>query len=468
MPAKKTAKSNARSSKSPRTTKSSKAVVVNGRNTSNPFSRKTLMAFVAAFVFVGALTVFITRAATAQGAISSAVSTNKCLDNSGNRKANSNKIQTYTCNNTDAQKWTVKDDGTILNANGYCLDVRGAGKTPKTLVQLYTCNNTPAQKWAVKSNGSIVNPNSGLCLDVKYAGTANGTQIWIWPCNGTVAQKWTLPKAAPMPNPPAPKPTPAPAPAPGPKPTPTPAPSQPSSTVTLFTASKKEIAMQLVSSAENSSLNWKAQYGYIEDIGDGRGYTAGIIGFCSGTSDMLALVQYYDKIAPNNVLSKYIPALKKVNGTASHEGLGNAFVSAWKTAAKDAKFQEAQNHERDRAYFNPAVNQAIADGVHTLGQFIYYDAMVMHGPGSDAESFGGIRAAALKKAKTPAQGGNETTYLHAFLDARRAAMKMEAAHEDTTRVDTAQRVFLNAGNLDLNVPLNWKVYGDPFSITKNP
>ena len=36
--------------------------------------------------------------------------------------------------------------------------------------------------------------------------------------------------------------------------------------------------MELVSSAENSSLDWKAQFGYIEDIHDGRGYTAGIIG----------------------------------------------------------------------------------------------------------------------------------------------------------------------------------------------
>ncbi|MFJ1549370.1 chitosanase [Streptomyces sp. NPDC088246] len=33
----------------------------------------------------------------------------------------------------------------------------------------------------------------------------------------------------------------------------------------------KEIAMQLVSSAENSSLDRKAQYMHIEDIGDGRG-----------------------------------------------------------------------------------------------------------------------------------------------------------------------------------------------------
>jgi chitosanase len=56
---------------------------------------------------------------------------------------------------------------------------------------------------------------------------------------------------------------------------------------------KKEIAMELVSSAENSSLDWKAQYKYIEDIHDGRGYTAGIIGFCSGTGDMLELVQHY-------------------------------------------------------------------------------------------------------------------------------------------------------------------------------
>ncbi|HYH75175.1 MAG TPA: chitosanase, partial [Candidatus Saccharimonadales bacterium] len=242
----------------------------------------------------------------------------------------------------------------------------------------------------------------------------------------------------------------------------------PSTQVNLFNASKKEIAMQLVSSAENSSLNWKAQYSYLEDIKDGRGYTGGIIGFCSGTSDMLQMVKYYAKIAPNNVLAKYIPALEKVNGTASHTGLGAPFEAAWKTAAKDVKFQEAQNYMRDTMYFNPAVNQAIADGLKSLGQFAYYDAMVVHGPGSDAVSFGGIRAAALKKAKTPAQGGNETTYLNAFMDVRNAAMKTEAAHEDTSRVDTAQRVFLKAGNLNLDPPLSWKVYGDPYTISKNP
>ena len=236
------------------------------------------------------------------------------------------------------------------------------------------------------------------------------------------------------------------------------------SSVDLFDAKKKEIAMELVSSAENSSLDWKAQYTYIEDIGDGRGYTGGIIGFCSGTGDMLQVVQDYANREPGNGLAKYLPALKKVNGTDSHSGLGSAYVSAWHKAASDTAFQAAQDAERDSTYFNPAVNQAKADGLHALGQFIYYDAMVMHGPGDDSDSFGGIRKAAMKKAKTPAQGGNETTYLNAYLDARKAVMKKEEAHSDTSRVDTEQRVFLNNGNLSLDTPLKWKTYGDSYSI----
>jgi chitosanase len=222
---------------------------------------------------------------------------------------------------------------------------------------------------------------------------------------------------------------------------------------------KKEIAMKLISINENSSLDWKAQYKYIEDIGDGRGYTGGIVGFCSGTGDMLQLVQAYTDAKPGNVLAKYLPALKKVNGTSSHTGLGDAFVSAWQAAAQDPAFQAAQNNERDRVYFDPAVKQAKADGLHALGQFTYYDAIVMHGSSTDPVSFGSIRQTAMRKAKTPAQGGNETTYLNAFLDARKAAMLTEAAHHDTSRVDIQQRVFLKAGNLDLEPSLTWKVYG---------
>ena len=227
---------------------------------------------------------------------------------------------------------------------------------------------------------------------------------------------------------------------------------------------KKDVAMQLVSSAENSSLDWRAQYAYIEDIGDGRGFTAGIIGFCSGTGDMLELVEAYSVTVPDNPLAPFLPALRLVNGTDSHEGLDPGFVEAWESAATGEAFQAAQDLERDTVYFTPAVTQAKADGLRALGQFIYYDAIVMHGPGEDDVSFGGIRAAAMAREKTPAQGGDEVAYLNAFLDERERVMNLEEAHTDTTRVSTAQRVFLDAGNLDLELPLAWKVYGDSFSI----
>jgi hypothetical protein len=246
----------------------------------------------------------------------------------------------------------------------------------------------------------------------------------------------------------------------------TPTPSPTMSSVDLFEPHKKDIAMQLVSSNENSSLDWKAQYKYIEDIGDGRGYTAGIIGFCSGTGDMLELVELYTSRVPNNVLAKYLPALRAVNGSDSHDGLDPKFTADWRTAAQDSAFQQAQNDERDRVYFNPSVNQAKADGLHVLGQFSYYDAIVMHGPGDDSVSFGGIRRTAMSRARTPAQGGDEVTYLNAFLDARKAAMQTEEAHSDTSRVDTEQRVFLNNHNLNLDPPLSWHVYGDPFNIAR--
>ncbi|MEU0127772.1 chitosanase [Streptomyces sp. NPDC006289] len=227
---------------------------------------------------------------------------------------------------------------------------------------------------------------------------------------------------------------------------------------------KKDIAMRLVSSAENSSLDWEAQYGYIEDIGDGRGYTAGIVGFCSGTGDMLKLLERYTGRDAHNALAAYLPALREVDGTDSHDGLDPGFTRDWVKAATTEAFRRMQRDERDRVYFDPAVRGAKADGLRTLGQFAYYDAYVMHGEGDDEASFGGIRRAALAKAQPPSRGGDEVVYLNAFMDARVRAMKREVAHSDTSRVDTAQRVFLRKGNLDLAPPLDWRVYGDDFHI----
>jgi chitosanase len=229
----------------------------------------------------------------------------------------------------------------------------------------------------------------------------------------------------------------------------------------LASPAKKEIAMELVSSAENSTLNWRTQYRYIQDIHDGRGYTGGIIGFTSGTGDMLDVVRAYSRAHPGSALAKFIPALRRVNGTESHRGLGPPFVAAWRRAANDPAFRRVQDAARDRAYFNPAVNLAKSDGLNALGQFAYYDAAVVGG----VDSMRSVRARALREAKTPAAGGNEVAYLEKFLNERDVEIRKDPAHHnDVSRVETAQRRFLHEGNLDLHLPLRWSVYGDPYEI----
>ncbi|RNL73536.1 chitosanase [Streptomyces sp. I6] len=234
----------------------------------------------------------------------------------------------------------------------------------------------------------------------------------------------------------------------------------------LADPAKKEIAAQLVSSAEHSTLNWRGRYGAIEDLGDGRGYTAGIIGFCSGTNDMLQLVEAYTADHPGNGLARYLPALRKVDGSDSHEGLDPGFTDAWAAEAAKPPFRAAQDAARDRIYFDPAVRLAKMDGLGTLGQFIYYDAMLLHGPGLARDGFYGIRQEAMRKARTAAEGGAEKRYLNVFLDESRSAMRARTgpARRDTSRIDTAQRVFLRNGNMRLTAPLQWRMYGETFRI----
>ncbi|MGW2277973.1 chitosanase [Streptomyces sp. NPDC001770] len=226
----------------------------------------------------------------------------------------------------------------------------------------------------------------------------------------------------------------------------------------------KEIAAELVSSANSSTLDWRSRFDAIEDTGDGLGYTAGIVGFCSGTSDMLDLVERYTAAHPGNPLAPFLPALRKVNGSGSHEGLDPGFTDAWKLAAQDEAFRTAQEESRDRLYFDPAVRQAKLDGLGPLGQYIYYDAMVLHGPDDSATGFYGIREAALSDADTVAEGGDEEEYLDIFLDASKKAILAKRKGRDTSRIDTMQMKFLDDGNFKLATPLEWRVYGKTFRI----
>ena len=227
----------------------------------------------------------------------------------------------------------------------------------------------------------------------------------------------------------------------------------------------REEVFALVSSAENSSTDYTQQYQYIEDIGDGRGYTAGIIGFTTGTGDLLDVVNRYTELKPDNELKKYIPALQEVNGSDSHKGLGDKFEEAWEDAAQSEEMIQAQNDILDEQYMDPAMDYAKEDGLSPLGQYIYYDALVVHGSGDSEDSFEAIRNAALEEKKAPSDGGDETDYLTAFLDARVPVMKMEEAHSDLSRID-AQRKFLSEEKWNLELPLEWTMYGEAYSLDK--
>jgi predicted alpha-1,2-mannosidase len=128
------------------------------------------------------------------GAIKSGIS-GYCLDVSNSGTADGTKVQLWTCNNTNAQTWTVPGDGS-LQAMGKCLDVNQSGTVNGSLVQLWTCNGTGAQRWSYDSaTHRLVNPESGRCLDDPGSAT-NGVQLQIYDCNTGANQQWTLPGPA--------------------------------------------------------------------------------------------------------------------------------------------------------------------------------------------------------------------------------------------------------------------------------
>ncbi|MET9618422.1 ricin-type beta-trefoil lectin domain protein [Kitasatospora indigofera] len=124
------------------------------------------------------------------GPITSGVA-GKCIDDDKSSTANGTKIQTWDCNGTNAQKWTLTN-GT-LQVNGKCMDVIGRGTANGTLIDLWDCNGGANQQWVPQADGTLKGTQSGRCLDVPRASSTNGTQLEIWDCNGGFNQKWTLP-----------------------------------------------------------------------------------------------------------------------------------------------------------------------------------------------------------------------------------------------------------------------------------
>ena len=243
-----------------------------------------------------------------------------------------------------------------------------------------------------------------------------------------------------------------------------PDPSDPRLSLTVD-AERKHRAAQITSTFENSTL--ELQYDYVEDIGDRRGITAGRAGFTSATGDLLLLIRRYAEAKPGNVLAPYIPSLEAVRGTDSQMGLGG-FTEAWAEAAEDPDFRSLQDQLVDELYFVPAMTMAADLGIETpLGQLVMWDTMIQHGAGGDDGTWAIIEE--TQKNVEPIDQ-SESAWFDAFLDTRlRHLLDMyrgtteNADASSESRVD-ALRSLLQEGNLALEPPLTWEVYGDRFEL----
>ncbi|GAA2904200.1 hypothetical protein Acy02nite_85600 [Actinoplanes cyaneus] len=132
---------------------------------------------------------------TPTGPLNSVGVAGKCVDVTSSGTADGTVVQSFDCNNTNAQNWTLVP-GAALNGNlstvrafGKCLTPLNNAKTSGTKVVLSTCNANASQNWE-PSSGRLLNPNSGLCLDLPGSTKTNGTDLQLYACNTSTAQTW--------------------------------------------------------------------------------------------------------------------------------------------------------------------------------------------------------------------------------------------------------------------------------------
>lgn len=136
--------------------------------------------------------------------ITSAANKKLVTDVTGASTANGARVQLYSSNNTNAQKYRFESIGNgtykIVNVNsGKVLDVSGGSTANGAALQQYTSNNTVAQQWTVRNYGSgkiaLVSVNANKAVDIPGGNAVQQAQLQLYSPNGTVAQQWLVAKA---------------------------------------------------------------------------------------------------------------------------------------------------------------------------------------------------------------------------------------------------------------------------------
>ena len=137
--------------------------------------------------------------------INTSLSVDKVLDIPSASMNSGLKIQLYTSNGSNAQKFLITRDSskgyyTIKNANSQLvlgLEKNSDGTYKKNVVQQTPDSGNNSQKWIIEENSdgtySIKNAiNPDYAMDVAEASTDNGTSIQMYQSNGSNAQKYNF------------------------------------------------------------------------------------------------------------------------------------------------------------------------------------------------------------------------------------------------------------------------------------
>jgi serine protease len=110
----------------------------------------------------------------------------KCVDSSGARSSNGNKIDIWSCTGKAPQQVTFAANRE-LQLLGKCV----TGGSVSAFLE--PCTDASNQAWTRQSNGEYVLAASGKCLTDPASAKANGTKLSLAACKNTANQHWSLP-----------------------------------------------------------------------------------------------------------------------------------------------------------------------------------------------------------------------------------------------------------------------------------
>ena len=248
------------------------------------------------------------------------------------------------------------------------------------------------------------------------------------------------PPPPPPPSPPTPSPPPPPAPPPPSPPPPVPEdPSDPYIPTPVepvpeperpppggpyqwqdLTADQYRRTLMLTSIFENSDLT--LQYGYCENLNDGRGFTFGFCGFVTKHADGRKVLTEYLKARPDDVkMASYLEIMKQPSPGSDGTSKLVGFCEAVEALGNDPDFRNAQDVIQKSMYYEPSKVWSQRVGARlALTKSQIYDAMINHGQGrQDPFSIDHIiDKANLAAGGSMLEGADEIRWLTEFLDAR--------------------------------------------------